>query len=150
MSFGKEKEVQNIRLFYENFLWADKMANTLKNELMRTTIESVNLWRIKIICFKIFESLKFLYCLSYQILLDSIKFGLKFSSSLESSDFSSQFFILIEVCSAEHGEPNTNSMGSTLLAITTNLFLLSSTGLVMWLRPNLRWKGLEFPIVFSE
>jgi hypothetical protein len=39
------------------------------------------------------------------------------------------------------GNQSTNSIGSTLLAMTTNLAFLYSTSLVTWLRPNLRTNG---------
>lgn len=48
------------------------------------------------------------------------------------------------------GNQTTSSIGSTLLAITTSLAFFSSTSLVTWLRPNLRWYGLDFYTVFSK
>ena len=48
------------------------------------------------------------------------------------------------------GSHTTSSIGSTLLAITTSLAFFSSTSLVTWLRPNLRWYGLDFWTVFSK
>lgn len=48
------------------------------------------------------------------------------------------------------GSQTTSSIGSTLLAITTNLAFFYSTNLVMWLRPNLRWYGLDLVTVFSK
>ncbi len=44
----------------------------------------------------------------------------------------------------------TNSIGSTLLAITTSLAFLYYMSLVTWFKPNLRWNGLVFSTVFSE
>ena len=48
------------------------------------------------------------------------------------------------------GSQTTSSIGSTLLAMTTSLAFFSSTSFVTWLRPNLRWYGLDFWTVFSE
>ncbi len=47
------------------------------------------------------------------------------------------------------GSHTTSSMGSTLLAITTNLAFFYSMSLVTWLSPNFRWKGLALLTVFS-
>ena len=48
------------------------------------------------------------------------------------------------------GNQRTNSIGSTLLAITTNLAFLSSTSLVTWLRPNLRTNGLAVSVTLPS
>jgi hypothetical protein len=47
------------------------------------------------------------------------------------------------------GSQMTSSIGSTLLAMTTNLAFLYYTSLVTWFKPNLRWNGLAFSTVFS-
>jgi hypothetical protein len=43
----------------------------------------------------------------------------------------------------------TNSIGSTLAAMTTSLAFLYYTSLVTWFKPNLRLNGLVFSTVFS-
>ena len=48
------------------------------------------------------------------------------------------------------GSQITNSIGSTLLAITTSLAFLYSTSLVTWFKPNFKWNGLTFSTVFSK
>ena len=47
------------------------------------------------------------------------------------------------------GSQMTNSIGSTLLAMTTSLAFLYYMSLVTWFKPNLRWNGLVFSTVFS-